>query len=82
VPDNSSEWFSTFGDGKGVISPLVSYHSFSGFYLATHPLYPPPLLREGEDIKKRDFDSFPKHLAPLYPRSGFGGRGYSGKEKG
>jgi len=25
------------------------------FYLTTHPLYPPPLIREGEDIKKRGF---------------------------
>jgi len=67
--------FPTFGDSKWVISPLVSYHSFPGFYLTTHPLYPPPLIREGEDIKKEG--ASPLLNTPVFlPRSGFGGRGY------
>ncbi len=30
-------------------------------FLVTHPLYPPPLAREGEDFKKRGFAPL-KHL--------------------
>jgi len=55
------------------------YFCFSFFnFLATLPLYPPPLVREGEDIKKRG-EAPLKHLFPPCPRLGFVEGGYPDK---
>jgi len=43
---------------------------WGGFYLTTHPLYPPPLRREGEGMKKRGFAPLkhPGFLSPVWLR--------------